>query len=216
MTRLAILHRVAITAAAAGLLAACTDTRHAPAAKSHAPDTHQVTVSPTAPAGVIDSILPLDEDIRRFQADVADPGAFSAHATSREALVRQFVVRLAARDTAALRAMLVTRAEFAWLVYPGSSYTRAPYRTPPGLVWMQLTQDAAKGISRLLRPELRVDGCVRHHCAGTPVRDGAVTLSRGCTVEVTVAGGGTRSGRLFGVIVEHAGRFKFASYETDF
>lgn len=169
-----------------------------------------------APATHVDSILPVAEELRRFQAAVPAPAGLAGGASSQEALVRRFVDRLAARDTAALLAMTLDRAEFAHLVYPASSYTRPPYRTPPGLVWMQLVEDSRKGLTRLLRAERDVREYLGHECSPTPVRDGASRLWRGCTTRVLLASGDTLAGRLFGVIVEQGGQFKFASLDTDF
>lgn len=166
---------------------------------------------------VIDSILPPEEELRRFRAGLPAPAALEGGATSREALVRRFMDRLAARDTAALRAMTLTRAEFAHLVYPGSMYTRPPYRTPPGLVWLQLTHATGKGLRRLMRADAVTGTYDGHTCHEPPVRDGRARLWRGCRVALrSDAPQGPVQARLFGVIVEVDGRLKFASLETDF
>lgn len=173
--------------------------------------------SDTPPAGrIIDSILPVEEELRRFQEGLERPAHLVGGATSREALVRGFVDRLSQRDTAALRSMLLTRAEFAYLVYPTSMYTRPPYRSAPGLVWLQLAQGSAKGLTRLLREDVQVRGYAGHRCPEPPVLDGASTLWRQCGVRVTLGEGEAIEARLFGVIVEHDGRFKFASFANDF
>lgn len=166
-------------------------------------------------AGVVDSILPLEEELRRFQAGLARPRGLSGGAASREALVRRFVEHLARRDTSGLAALLLTRAEFAHLVYPGSSYTRPPYRTPPDIVWMQLVAGSSKGLSRLLREDVQVRSYVGHRCADEAMDDGEARLWRQCRVRVAMAGGDTVEARLFGVIVEHDGQYKFASYDGD-
>lgn len=174
------------------------------------------SATPLDPRQVVDSILPIEEALRHFQAGLPAPDRFANGARSRDALVRRFVDRLAARDTAALRALTLTRAEFGHLVYPRSSYTRPPYRTAPGLVWMQIAAADAKGIRRLLRPDLRVDAYVGHRCLAAPVIDGTVTLWRKCRVTARLADGDTLDAQLFGVIVERDGRFKFVNYDTDF
>lgn len=165
---------------------------------------------------VVDSILPIEEEVRRFQAGLVAPAGLQEGASSREMLVRRFVERLAARDTTGLLALTITRAEFAFVLYPASSYTRPPYRTPPGLVWMQLEQDNRVGLRRLLRADFREPTYVRHDCGEPPIRDGGATLWRGCRVLVELAGGDTIDARLFGVIVQHGERFKLASLQTDF
>jgi hypothetical protein len=169
-----------------------------------------------APAHIVDSILPVEEALRRFQQHLTRPTALAGGAPSREALVRRFVERLARRDVAGLRDLTMTREEFAYLVYPGSSYTRPPYRTPPGLVWLQIEQDGATGLRRLLRSDLAAASYLSHRCAEAPAAEGGVTLWRQCAVRVRLARGDTLEGRLFGVILERNGQFKFVNYHTDF
>lgn len=204
---------IALAAIAATAACSATPETRADSSAASAPAVH-VTQQP--PGHVVDSILPVEEELRRFREGLVQPTTFEGGAPSRESLVRRFVDQLAARDTAGLQAMVLTRAEFAWFVYPGSSYTRPPYRTPPGLVWMQLEGSGTKGLGRLLRERFTVKDHVDHSCNATPIVEGEAKLWRGCTARVTLASGDTVSGRLFGVIVEHGGRFKFASYDNDF
>ena len=71
-----------------------------------------VAVPPTA--GVVDSALPIEELVRRFEAGIDPVSALdSGAAHSRDELVTRFVQALSARDSAALRAISLTRAEFA-------------------------------------------------------------------------------------------------------
>jgi hypothetical protein len=174
---------------------------------------------PVASAGrIVDSARTLDEDLRRFRADIpAAPVRFSGGAPSREALVRNFLNALAKSDTAALASMALTRAEFAYLTYPSSPYTRAPYRQSPEIVWLLLRAEHEKGLTRLLR---RLGGAkvdyLGHRCDPEPLREGENRLWRGCRVRVRIGGDTARDRRLFGVIFERDGEFKFASYRTDF
>src|SRR5215204_1111869 len=70
---------------------------------------------------VIDSILPVEEEIRRFQATLGTaPQGFSGGARSRTALIDAFLRSLKQRDTAGLFGLVVNRAEFGFLVYPTS------------------------------------------------------------------------------------------------
>jgi hypothetical protein len=187
----------------------------ATAAATHAaaPD----TAYRSAPGYVIDSILPIEEELRRFRAGLPAVDAFRGGAPTRGALVERFADALARSDTAALRGLALTRAEFAWFVYPESRYTRPPYRQPPGLVWMQLAETGEAGFRRLLARaaggQLRVAG--DDGCADAPAVEGATRLWRHCRVRVVRDGGDTTSAQLFGVIVERGGRFKLASYAND-
>jgi hypothetical protein len=169
------------------------------------------------PGYVIDSVLPVEEELRRFRLDVPRaPKAFEGGARSREALLRLFVDGVTRYDTAALRRLAIDRAEFAYLVYPGSSFTRPPYRQSPALTWFMLTRGSDASLLKLLNREggkpLTVAGM---HCREAPQHDGQSTLWRGCHVQVVRAPGDTMQRRLFGVIVEHRGRFKFASFAND-
>lgn len=177
---------------------------------------HATASIPVAPGYIVDSIIAPEEELRRFQEGLTAPVRLAGGAAARETLVRRFVERLAAKDTAALRAMTLSRAEFAYLIYPGSGYTRPPYRTPPGLVWLQLSHATEQGLRRLPREEVSPADYVGHACPEGGVRDGRARLWRRCSVRLTGAGGDTSTVRLFGVIVEVEGRFKFASLDTDF
>lgn len=165
------------------------------------------------PGYIVDSILPIEEELRRFRADIVDtPSSFRGGASSREALVRALFDALERRDSAGIRGLIVDRAEFAWLVYPSSPYARPPYRQPPGLVWAQLRLAGGNGFSRLL--ERYSGGVLRyvdHACAAEPAVEGRNRLWRDCNARVVRLGTDTVRGRWFGVIVERDGRFKFAN-----
>jgi hypothetical protein len=172
------------------------------------------TPRPGAPARV-DSILPIEEELRRFRADLADTArALRGGEASRDALVRRFVEAVESSDTAAVRAMLLTASEFAWLYYPSSINARPPYELGPGLAWFQLQNGSSKGISRAWqRFAGRPLGVAGHDCPA-PTGQGGNTIRDGCRL-VRVAAGDTTSIRLFGAIVEREGRFKFLSYAND-
>jgi hypothetical protein len=167
---------------------------------------------------IVDSSRSLEEELRRFRADIpVAPERFTGGAVSREALVRSFVEALARSDTAALTSMALTRAEFAYLTYPSSPYTRPPYRQSPEIVWLLLRAEHDKGLTRLFR---RLGGqsirYLGHRCDPEPLREGRNRLWRGCRVRVGIGDDAPRDRRLFGVIVERDRHFKFASYRTDF
>jgi hypothetical protein len=111
-----------------------------------------------------------------------------------------------------LRRLAIDRAEFAYLVYPGSIYTRPPYRQPPDITWLQLTLAGDKGLRRAVTryggQPVRLLG---ESCAAPAERDGGVRLWRHCDMRFVV-GTDTLTKRLFGVILERDGRYKFASY----
>lgn len=170
------------------------------------------------PGYVVDSILPVEEELRRFRAVVGPVTSGLANASaSRDALVGRFATALERGDTADLQRMLVTSREFAWEVYPESPYTRAPYRQSPALLWSQIENASDKGMGRLVE---RAAGLslhyVRSDCPHAVERQGRNRLWTGCTTQHRNAAGAIVPARLFGTIIERGGRFKFLSYANQF
>ena len=178
----------------------------------------QDSINRAAPGYVIDSILPPDEEARRFRAGLRGDSAteFVGGERSREALVRRFVRSLAAGDTNALRAMVVTGREFVDIYYPGSLYAKPPYHQPVGFAWRMIQGPSNSGFTRLVR---RLAGhrmqFVSEKCEPRLVSEGKVHRHTGCLVRLVDERGDTVTKRLFGSIVEHRGRFKFLSYTND-
>jgi hypothetical protein len=207
-----------IAAAVVGVaLHACTQARGAAIDSARADSiarARQDSINRTQPGYVIDSVLPLDEELRRFRAAIgASPVTELRHASpSRDALVRRAVAALSAADTTDLHAMAITSREFADLVFPSSPFTHPPYRQPIGLAWQQLNGSSAVGAKRLLR---RMGGrtwrYAGHDCA-TRELQGPNTIWSSCDVRVVAAAGDTLRMPLFGSIIEHAGRFKVVGF----
>lgn len=169
------------------------------------------------PGGVVDSILPIDEELRRFRADLPAEAALLAEvALSREALVERFVDALARADLAELRSLALNRAEFAYLYYPFTRYTLPPYELGPGLLWFQIQNRSSRGLTRALT---RLGGeplrYVGHECNPIPQSEERNTLWTNCEVELRLPDGESYRGRLFGTILEREGRFKFVSYSNE-
>lgn len=179
----------------------------------------QDSINRTLPGYVVDSILPIDEELRRFRAAVGGVpvNELQGGAASRNSLVSGFVAALASNDSAALRSLALTPREFADLVYPESPYTRPPYRQAPGLVWSQIQNAGMSGFNRLLErlggAQLRYEGA---RCSEPPKLQGRNAIWAHCTVRVSEARGPARIRKLFGPIIEREGRFKFVSYATEF
>ena len=168
---------------------------------------------------MIDSILPVEETIRRFRVAVGgEPVTELAGASpSREALVRRFMKALAAGDSADLRAMVLSAREFADLVYPESPYTHPPYRQSPALVWNQIQNPSASGFTRLVRrlgnqPLRYVD----HKCDADPDRQGRNLIWTNCFVRLRSPSEPATSHRLFGSLIQRDGKFKIVSYRNEF
>jgi hypothetical protein len=161
----------------------------------------------------VDSVVPRAEALRRFQQGLRMPDRLEGEARSRDALVHRFVRALERQDTTALRSLLLSKAEFAYLYYPTSAQGLPPYDLSPGLMWFLLEGRSEKGIRHALeqfggRP-LRM---ASYSCAGTPAIEGANRLWGPCEVRRIQAAGDTVADRLFGLMVERGGRWKFLSY----
>jgi len=178
---------------------------------------HLDSANRARPGYIIDSILPIEEELRRFRATLAQsPRALSGGASDRGTLASRFIAALARDDSTALAAMRLSRAEFAYLVYPESPYTRAPFRSGPGLVWRQIAAASDKGLIRLRRRlggrplELRGLTCDR-----AVEVEGRNRLWAGCRVRIAAGSRPPLDARLFGTIIARDGRFKFVSYANE-
>lgn len=198
--------RYAILLAAVGPASlACDQAGHTPADEER-PPVH------------VDSVFPIEEEVRRFRADLTEvPTELDAGAAeSRDRLVQRFAAALAAYDTVAFRSLVINRAEFAYLYYPFTRYTRRPYELSPALLWFQIQQGSEKGISRALQtyggPGWTVTG---YNCPDSALVEDANRLWSGCTVQLDGPDGVALEKRLFGSILERAGLFKFLSYGND-
>ena len=218
------LHRYSILLAAAATVA-CDGRSAIRNAEASAPDSvtlarraeaersHHDSIVRRRPGYIIDSLLPVGEEIRRFQASIpVRPTAFSNGVRSRSELVKQFLRALEQNDTTALVKLVVDRAEFAYLVYPTSPNVAPPYHQSPDLVWLSRSASTDKALGRLFSrfggKPLRYTGFT---CPDSSDRQQANTLWSGCVVEWADAAGSTIRLRMFGPIIAREGRFKFLS-----
>lgn len=176
------------------------------------------SINRARPDYVIDSILPVEEEIRRFSAKVGGaPATGLAHASdSRDALIRRIVRDVASSDSIDLIRTAVSPREFLDLVYPPSRYTRAPYRQSPELVWLSIAMHSVTGYRRLLgrlagQPLRLVD----YTCSPRPQTEGENIFWNDCTLRLT-NGSDTSVQRWFGSIIERDGRFKVMSFSNQF
>ena len=167
----------------------------------------------TKATGVVDSVIPRDSAIARFQRDLPRVISLQGGASNRDLLVERFVIALEKRDTTTLRGLLLTKPEFGWLLYPTHPEGLPPYSLTPQLMWFMLEGNSEKGYQRLLQRRagqpLRVIG---HTCEGEPSKQGENTLWGPCPLLRRTASGDTLSERLFGLIVERGGHYKLVSY----
>ena len=204
-----------------GIIAACGQGHAAPTDSAHADSIARVrqdSINRAQPGYVVDSILPIDEQLRRFRAGIPDTVSdLAGGATSRDQLVRSFVRSLEAADTAALISLTISRAEFAWLVYPDSPFSASPYRQAPDLVWMRHAAASGTGLKRLLaRMAGSPLGFRRWSCDDQPVTEGENRLWRNCVVQLSKSPRETGALQLFSSIIERHGRFKILSYDNAF
>ena len=182
----------------------------------HAPDARAADTTRTtaAESGVVDSVFPPEEALRRFRAELPAVSELMNAEPTRDAVVRRFVRAIERRDTAALRTIVMTRNEFAYLYFSTSPHARPPAQQPPALVWFLHTQNSEKAVGRVLdrfggRPAFRGYACA------SPARvEVENTIWDDCRMHVGT-GGDTSTIRLFGGVIERAGRFKLLSYAND-
>jgi len=177
----------------------------------------QDSINRAQPGYVVDSLFPIEEELRRFNAGLERPTSLSGGGASRMDLVDRFVRALVAGDTRTLRSLLISRAEFGYFVFPESPYSRPPYKTKPGLIWMQLTSNSERGMVRMLdRLAHRRVYVSDLRCAAQVEREGSNRYWRDCTMLVNAGSGVSKRLQLFGKIIERDGRAKFVSYDTSF
>jgi hypothetical protein len=163
--------------------------------------------------GVVDSVVPRDTAIARFQRTVRRVDSFEGGTRSRDELVRQFVAALEKRDTATLRSLLVSKSEFGWLYYPINTEGLPPYNLTPQLMWFMLEGNSEKGYRKLLeRRSGKALHALGHRCEGDPSYQVQNTVWGPCVVLRRAESGDTLAERLFGQIVGRGGRYKFLSY----
>jgi len=169
------------------------------------------------PGYVVDSVLPMEEQVRRFRAGLSKPpDGLENGATSRDALVRAFIQSLEKADTAALIRLTISRAEFAYHVFPESPFASGPFEQAPGIVWMRHAASSATGLRRLLERSSGQSLAFKSwSCGGDAVDEGANRIWKDCVVHLSSATE-SRSLQLFSGIIERAGRFKILSYANAF
>jgi hypothetical protein len=202
--------RTRLILAAALLVAACSREQTETERQAELQAAHVKEV--VAAGGVVDSVLAPAEMLRRFRLDLPATDSLRHASASVEALIARLATSVGTRDTAELRALVMDRAEFAWLFYEESPLSKPPYEAPPGLLWGQMDASSNTGVKELV-----------DRFGGSRVRVGNLTcppaehegrnrLHKRCTVEFSAPGKKTLSGNLFGTVIERDGRFKLVSF----
>jgi len=158
----------------------------------------------------VDSILPREEAIRRFRGGLIDPAGLSGGARSREDLVNRFLQALEAADTAGLRALTLTRAEFAYVYYPMTPAGLPPYNLNPDIMWLMLSENSEKGLRAAIEKLGGRPIVLGGSTCGPPKGEGANQVIYPCQFELRLRDM-TLEARLFGPIVERRGTYKLLS-----
>lgn len=175
----------------------------------------RVARSAATPPTHIDSVVPRAVALARFQETSPRPTTLAGGASSRDQLVRRFAQAVTVADTAALRRMVLSRGEFAFLYYPTSREGLPPYELSPELMWFMMVERTNRGATALVQERSgRPLGYAGYRCLGDSTVEGRNRLWGPCVVRRVRAVGDTVEERLFGPIVERDGRFKFVSYSN--
>jgi hypothetical protein len=167
------------------------------------------------PGYVVDTIHPMDTLLARFRQGLTPPPDMELQngSSSRDQLVQRFLRAMQDGDTLSLEKMQIDSAEFAWIYFPGSPYSAAPYELPPDYVWFHTRAESGKGLQRARRAmqgkRITFHG---YSCNEEAERYGEALIWTGCQLRWTDADGKAWDFRMFGSIMEHRGQFKLVSY----
>lgn len=187
------------------LVAACQDRGPSPAA-----------APPPPPQAPYTSDSARQAELAAFRAGLTPVRNLEGGEPSREALVRRFVAALGAQDTAALRRLQLSRAEFAWLYYPTTPQALPPYDLDSGTLWFTLQAQGSKGLANALgRLGGKAIQFVAERCEGSASREGENTVYGPCLVRIVTPPSDTSEGRLFGLVLERGGRWKFVTLSNE-
>lgn len=204
------LDRTILVAAVAALVAAGCD-------RAAAEGGRPLQATGESAALKIDSILPSGEALRRFQSELPVVTQLDHAARGRDELVSEFIKALERTDSSALKKLALSKAEYAFLYFPSSVYSRRPYELAPDIAWLLNDQNSRKGSTRILQRvsgrDLRFGG----YTCGTSVREQENVFWRDCQVRYVDPASSRRVTRkLFGTIMQRGDRYKFLSYANDF
>lgn len=125
------------------------------------------------PGYVVDSVFSPEEGLRRFQATVRAPrpARFAGGAADQETLLRNYWTALVRHDTLAIRELVVSHAEFAYLYLPESAPFAAGMH--PSAAWILYESATGRGLSRAFREATSRAAA----SSSSTSRDGAITAT---------------------------------------
>jgi len=173
------------------------------------------SLKPTHAPTRVDSAVPREIALAQFQQGSQRTTALEGGAQTRDGLVRAFLRAVETKDTAALRSLVLSRGEFAYLYYPTSKQGLPPYSLSPDLYWFMTMEQSNRG-ARALLTELggRRFPYTGYRCESDSTVEGENTLWGPCLIHTIQHGGDTLAQRLFGPIMARNGRYKFLSYSN--
>lgn len=185
----------------------CLQCREMPAAESRQASAEQ--------RGEGGSPVSLDSALQLFRRELPPVSSLEHGERSVDRLVAQLDRALRTLDTNAIRSLVMSRREFAYLYYPTSPLTRAPTKQEPALAWFLHIEASQKGVTRLVnRYGGRTARIVANQCRDEPRREGENVLWDDC-LQTLVDGADTTRIRLFGGVYERAGVYKIFTYAND-
>lgn len=165
----------------------------------------------------VDSAMSRAEALGRFQAAIPRVDTLASPFHSRDSLVAAFVAGVQQSDTAALRSMALSVNEFGWLYYPTTPQGLPPYSLNADLMWFLTYERSGIGLSRMLTlrggQPLNYAG---YECDEKASKEGPNTVWGPCRIKRRGSDGKITTERLFGLIIEREGRYKFVSFANDF
>ena len=167
------------------------------------------------PGYVVDSVFSPEENLRRFQATVPGPppAAFRDGARSTDELLRRYWALLETSDTLAMRPLIVSRAEYAYLYLPESG--EGETGMPPHIGWELLLTQTGRGLTRALAAAQRRPGNVAGTlCSDAPRPRGRSTLYGPCGV-ILVRGGARDTVWLAKTLIERDGVHKLMGLQNE-
>ena len=135
---------------------------------------------------------------------------------SPEAVAAAVVDRLRSGDLAGLRQLALTETEFHQLVWPKLPASRPERNVPWDYAWQDLSAKSDANLrARLAGWQDRGFTVVSVAFTGETTEYGTFRVHRDSVLTLRDRDGNVSNGRLFGAIIEQAGRFKVFSYVVD-
>lgn len=146
--------------------------------------------------------------------DRPDPPRLTDGAPSLDALSRQFVAAVSARDTAAMHRLRVTARQHNELLWPELPASRL--NMPVGFAWFNVNSRSVTGAAHVAD---RYGGSA-YHVVRTDCRKGdtayeTFTVHGDCWVALRLENGQRLDAKLFGSVVEMDGRYKIVGIIVD-